>query len=91
MVINGIFHRTRPQRRGANADRQGLIPRAPTAATSGDAAQRPDLVVPWISQAAREHGAFDIDVLDLCDWQLPILDRPLPPAIIRRTASGGAH
>ena len=31
-----------------------------------------DLVVPWISGAAREHGAFDVDVLDLRDWQLPI-------------------
>ena len=31
-----------------------------------------DLVVPWIGTAAREHGAFDVDVLDLRDWQLPI-------------------
>jgi NAD(P)H-dependent FMN reductase len=31
-----------------------------------------DLVVPWISGAAREHGAFDVEVLDLRDWQLPI-------------------
>jgi NAD(P)H-dependent FMN reductase len=31
-----------------------------------------DRVVPWISQVAREHGAFDIEVLDLRDWPLPI-------------------
>jgi NAD(P)H-dependent FMN reductase len=31
-----------------------------------------DRVVPWISQVAREHGAFDVDVLDLADWELPI-------------------
>jgi len=31
-----------------------------------------DRIVPWISQAAREHGAFDVEVLDLRDWQLPI-------------------
>jgi NAD(P)H-dependent FMN reductase len=31
-----------------------------------------DLVAPWITRAAREHGAFDVDVLDLRDWQLPV-------------------
>jgi NAD(P)H-dependent FMN reductase len=31
-----------------------------------------DRVVPWISQLAREHGAFDVDVLDLRDWSLPV-------------------
>jgi NAD(P)H-dependent FMN reductase len=31
-----------------------------------------DRVVPWISQVAREHGAFGVEVLDLRDWQLPI-------------------
>ena len=31
-----------------------------------------DRIVPWISQAAREHSAFDVDVPDLRDWQLPI-------------------
>jgi NAD(P)H-dependent FMN reductase len=31
-----------------------------------------DRVVPWISQAAREHGAFGVEVLDLRDWPLPI-------------------
>jgi len=31
-----------------------------------------DRVVPWIGQVAREHGAFDVEVLDLRDWPLPI-------------------
>jgi NAD(P)H-dependent FMN reductase len=31
-----------------------------------------DLVAPWITRAAREHGAFDADVLDPRDWQLPV-------------------
>jgi NAD(P)H-dependent FMN reductase len=31
-----------------------------------------DLVVPWISSVARDHGAFAVDVLDLRDWPLPI-------------------
>jgi NAD(P)H-dependent FMN reductase len=36
-----------------------------------------DLVVPWISAAAREHGAFDVEVLDLRDWQLPVFGETL--------------
>jgi NAD(P)H-dependent FMN reductase len=31
-----------------------------------------DRVVPWISAAAREHGAFDVDILDLRDFSLPV-------------------
>jgi len=31
-----------------------------------------DLVVPWISSAAREHGAFDVDVLDLRGLAAPL-------------------
>lgn len=31
-----------------------------------------DRLVPWINTTAREHGAFDVDVLDLRDWQLPV-------------------
>ena len=29
-------------------------------------------VIPWFTAQAREHGAFDVDVLDLRDWPLPI-------------------
>ena len=30
-----------------------------------------DKVVPWIVATAEEHGAFDVEVLDLRDWPLP--------------------
>lgn len=65
-----------------------------------------DLVVPWISTTAREHGAFDVDVLDLRDWQFPVfgetfatLGDPASPTfsapVVRRwndaIAAGGAY
>ena len=31
-----------------------------------------DRVIPWVTTAAAEHGAFDVDILDLRDWQLPV-------------------
>jgi NAD(P)H-dependent FMN reductase len=31
-----------------------------------------DLVAPWVIQRATEHGAFDVEVLDLRDWPLPM-------------------
>ena len=31
-----------------------------------------DLVVPWVTSRAREHGGFDVEVADLRDWPLPI-------------------
>jgi NAD(P)H-dependent FMN reductase len=31
-----------------------------------------DLVVPWVVATAVAHGAFDVDVIDLQDWSLPI-------------------
>lgn len=31
-----------------------------------------DHVVPWLTQRAQEHGAFDVEVLDLRDWPLPM-------------------
>ena len=31
-----------------------------------------DLVVPWLTAAAKEHGDFDVEVADLRDWPLPI-------------------
>jgi NAD(P)H-dependent FMN reductase len=31
-----------------------------------------DLVAPWVIQRARAHGAFEVEVLDLRDWPLPI-------------------
>lgn len=31
-----------------------------------------DLVVPWVVDRAQKHGAFDVEVLDLRDWPLPM-------------------
>ena len=31
-----------------------------------------DKVIPWITAVTPEHGAFDVEILDLRDWQLPI-------------------
>jgi NAD(P)H-dependent FMN reductase len=31
-----------------------------------------DLVAPWVIERARNHGAFDVEVLDLRDWPLPM-------------------
>jgi NAD(P)H-dependent FMN reductase len=31
-----------------------------------------DLVAPWVIDRARDHGAFEVEVLDLRDWPLPM-------------------
>jgi NAD(P)H-dependent FMN reductase len=31
-----------------------------------------DLVAPWVIDRARNHGAFDVEVLDLREWELPM-------------------
>ena len=31
-----------------------------------------DLVAPWVIDRARNHGAFEVEVLDLRDWPLPM-------------------
>jgi NAD(P)H-dependent FMN reductase len=31
-----------------------------------------DRVIPWITAAARTHGAFEVEVIDLRDWELPM-------------------
>jgi NAD(P)H-dependent FMN reductase len=31
-----------------------------------------DLVAPWVVERASAHGAFDVEVLDLRDWSLPL-------------------
>ncbi|HUZ20531.1 MAG TPA: NAD(P)H-dependent oxidoreductase [Acidimicrobiales bacterium] len=31
-----------------------------------------DLVTPWVVERAKAHGAFDVDVIDLRDWPLPM-------------------
>ncbi len=50
-----------------------------------------DRVAPWISSAAGQHGAFEVDVIDLRDWQQQARSKgTLPPAIMRlRSAQKG--
>ncbi len=36
-----------------------------------------DLVAPWVLERASAHGAFDIEVLDLRDWSLPMFQEHL--------------
>src|SRR5947207_3542962 len=31
-----------------------------------------DRVIPWITSAAREHGGFEVEVIDLRNWELPM-------------------
>lgn len=31
-----------------------------------------DLVAPWVVERAKNHGAFEVEVLDLRDWPLPL-------------------
>src|SRR3984957_7557681 len=33
-----------------------------------------DLVAPWVIDRARNHGGFDVEVLDLRDWALPMFE-----------------
>ncbi|HEY0389334.1 MAG TPA: NAD(P)H-dependent oxidoreductase [Gaiellales bacterium] len=35
----------------------------------------------WFVDAAREHGAFDVSVADLAEWNLPFLDEPNHPRL----------
>jgi NAD(P)H-dependent FMN reductase len=34
----------------------------------------------WVDQVAREHGAFDVTLVDLASFELPLLDEPSHPA-----------
>jgi NAD(P)H-dependent FMN reductase len=36
-----------------------------------------DIVTPWIVDRARAHGAFEVDLLDLRDWPLPMFAETL--------------
>ncbi|HEV7418089.1 MAG TPA: NAD(P)H-dependent oxidoreductase [Tianweitania sediminis] len=38
-----------------------------------------DKVARWFEGAAREHGSFDVQLLDLVDFQLPVFDEPKHP------------
>ena len=65
-----------------------------------------DRVIPWITAISREHGDFDVDILDFRDWPLPLFGETLAtvgdprnpmfsvPAVKRwnaKVAEGGAY
>jgi NAD(P)H-dependent FMN reductase len=39
-----------------------------------------DQVFPWVAAEAQRHGAFDVEVVDLRDWQLPFFQEHLGTA-----------
>jgi len=38
-------------------------------------------VVRWITDFATQHGAFEVELLDLAEWNLPFMDEPNHPAM----------
>ena len=42
-------------------------------------------VARWFEPIARAHGAFDVAVADLAEWNLPFLDEPNHPKLRRYT------
>lgn len=39
----------------------------------------------WFAQAAREHGAFDVEIVDLAELSLPFMDEPNHPRLRQYT------
>ncbi len=39
----------------------------------------------WFAEKAREHGAFEVEVLDLAEYGLPVFDEPHHPRLRRYT------
>jgi len=38
-------------------------------------------VAQWVADAAREHSAFDVELVDLVDYALPLMDEPKHPRL----------
>ncbi|KIC70113.1 NADPH-dependent FMN reductase [Pseudarthrobacter phenanthrenivorans] len=38
-------------------------------------------VAEWVLKRAREHGGAEFGILDVADFDLPLLDEPLPPSL----------
>lgn len=38
-------------------------------------------VAEWVLERAREHGGAEFELLDVADFDLPLLDEPLPPSL----------
>jgi NAD(P)H-dependent FMN reductase len=39
----------------------------------------------WFTEVAREHGAFEVEVVDLAEWNLPFVDEPNHPRLRQYT------
>lgn len=39
----------------------------------------------WFARVAREHGAFEVEVVDLAEWNLPFVDEPNHPRLRQYT------
>lgn len=44
-----------------------------------------DLVAPWVIDRAKNHGAFEVEVLDLVEWKLPLFAETVQSWETRRT------
>jgi NAD(P)H-dependent FMN reductase len=42
-------------------------------------------IASWFAQAAAEHGGFDVELVDLADYNLPLLDEPNHPRLRQYT------
>lgn len=40
-------------------------------------------VAKWVADAAQTHGRFDVELVDLADFELPLLDEPAHPSLQR--------
>ena len=38
-------------------------------------------VAEWVLKRAREHGGAEFEILDVADFDLPLLDEPMPPSL----------
>jgi NAD(P)H-dependent FMN reductase len=48
-----------------------IVPKLQVIVGSTRPTRAADRVFPWVVERARRHGAFDVELLDLRDWQLP--------------------
>jgi NAD(P)H-dependent FMN reductase len=42
-------------------------------------------VANWFVDVAKKHGGFDVEVLDLAEWNLPLMDEPNHPRLAQYT------
>ncbi|GGJ94900.1 reductase [Pilimelia anulata] len=42
-------------------------------------------IADWVAERAGAHGAFDVELVDLAEWNLPMMDEPAHPRLRRYT------